>query len=237
MRIFLAAVVFLGLQACGGTLGGTKPFTLEIDQPAGSPKYLVEVATVAVGSDANEVDSVGTLHLGRMDSGEVDDLRESLESTFAGITWPSADSAVDTLAVHVLVSHYYVAHSNNDGAILTCIDWALATRTNVVLFSEQFFASNQAADVEGLNTLGKLKNLLNAQVVRRVAEKSVRLAIDIETLPELDVPHTYATVAEAAAPLPTRLTSFLGLPSISTKGVGWTTNAPTEPVDWSQQLN
>jgi hypothetical protein len=105
------------------------------------------------------------------------------------------------------------------------------------LFSEQFFASNQAADVEGLNTLGKLKNLLNAQVVRRVAEKSVRLAIDIETLPELDVPHTYATVEEAAAPLPTRLTSFLGLPSFSTKGVDWTTNAPTEPVDWSQQLN
>jgi hypothetical protein len=62
------------------------------------------------------------------------------------------------------------------------------------------------------------------------------LTADGERAPEVAVPNTYETVAEAAAPMPARLTSLFGLPSFSTKSVDWTTGAPETPVDWAAIL-
>ncbi len=237
MRLLVISILALGLQACGGTFGGTKSFTLDVDQPAGSElHHVVQVASVDIASDANEVDSVGTYHIGKMDKGEIADLRKSLVSTLGQVKWPAPSAAVSTLGVHLLITNYYVAHSNNDGAVLAVVDWALASPASEVVFSEQFFASMQASDIKGLNTLGKLKNQLNEQIVRRVADSSTALAADTNAKPAVAVEHTYVTIEDAAAPLPKRLTSLFGLPTLSTKGIDWTKGAPKEPVDWSQRL-
>lgn len=236
MRILAFLAVTCALQGCAGAMGGTKPFVLEIEPVADAElRRVVLVASVGIADGANEVDSVGTYHVGKIGEGELADLRRSMTDTLSGIDWPSAP-ADSPLAVHLLVSHYYVAHSNNDGGVLAGIDWALVSDPTDIVFSERFFASIQASDLEGINTLGKAKNTLNAQIVRRVVETSLEFAADSGRVPHADVAHTYDTAAEAAAPMPGRLTSFMGLPSFSTKQVDWAAGAPAEPVDWESIL-
>ncbi|MEZ5499090.1 MAG: hypothetical protein R3E77_06640 [Steroidobacteraceae bacterium] len=235
MRTLTVVLALACLQACGGTLGGTKSFTLDVAMPEqGQLRHRVELKTIEAMKGGSEVDSVGTFHLGRLDDGEIADVRKSLASTLQRVNWPSADTG--TLDLHVLYTSYYVAHSNNDGAIVATIDWALARNSNEVTFSERFFTSVQADDVPGLNTLGKIKDLLNQHVVQRIADTSVLIAMDPGAKPRVAVPHTYGTIAEAVAPLPKRLTSLMGLPQFSTKTMDWEKGSRNEPVDWSKRL-
>jgi hypothetical protein len=233
MRSLLLLSVLICLQACSGTFGGTKTFVLDVDPPPGTVlQHDIYVSSVAVAPGANELDSVGTFHIGKMDASELSNLRQSLEDTIERISWPSTNP----LAVHLLMSRYYVAHSNNDGAVLACVDWALVSDQNDVAFAERFFVSVQASDVEGLNTLGKVKNILNAQIVQRIAEYSLEFSAQPDASPGADIPHTYATAETAAAPLPDRLTSLMGLTAFSTKGVDWAGIVVAEEVDWSSYL-
>lgn len=230
-------LIFPLLQGCAGALGGTKPFVLDLDPPPGLElRHPVAVESIAVAEYVQEVDSVGTYHVGKFGSSELADLRQSLVDTLDRIAWPTATRGARPLGIHLLVSHYYVAHSNNDGGVVAGIDWALVSSPDEMIFSERFFASIQASDVEGLNTLGNAKNTLNAQVVRRVVEMSLQLSADRTRTPDARTAHTYDTIEEAAAGLPERLTSLFGLPSFSTKKVDWTTGAPAEPIDWAEIL-
>lgn len=235
MRTLAVVFALACLQACGGTFGGTKSFTLDVAEPAqGQPRHRVELATVEAKKGGSEVDSVGTFHLGKLDDGEIADVRKSLVLTLAQVSWPAASAG--TLDLHVLYTSYYVAHSNNDGAVVATIDWALARNERDVAFAERFHASVQADDIKGLNTLGKVKNLLNQQVVQRVVDSSLLVAANPDTRPRVSVPHTYDSIEDAVAPLPKRLTSMMGLPQFSTKGVDWQKGSPNAPVDWAERL-
>jgi hypothetical protein len=235
MRLFAFLAVMFTVSGCAGALGGTKSFVLEIEPRAGlALRHAVAVSSVSYLEEANEVDSVGTYHVGKIGDSEIADLGKSLTDTLEQIAWPVGGSAA--LGVHLLVTHYYVAHSNNDGGVLASIDWALVSPPNEIVFSEQFFASIQASGLEGINTLGNAKNTPNVQVVRRVVEKSLQLAVDTDRTPVAAVAHTYETAEEAAGPMPQRLTPVLGMPSFSTKGVDWATGAPTKPADWHARL-
>jgi hypothetical protein len=237
MRAIIAMLTLACLQACGGAFGGTKSFTLDVAEPAEAPpRYVVRLATLEVPKGANELDSIGTYHVGKLDAGELADIRKSLESTLQRVEWPAAGAAAGEFGLHILFTRYYVAHSNNDGAIIATVDWALASEAREIAFSERFFASAQASDVKGVNTLGKLKDLLNQQIVRRVVDSSVQVATRPEAKPDVSVGHTYATAQAAAEPLPKRLTSLFGLPEFSTKGVDWAEGASTPAIDWSRRL-
>lgn len=230
-------LIFPLLHGCAGALGGTKPFVLDLDPPPGVElRHPVAVGSIAVAEHDQEVDSVGTYHVGKFSSSELADLRQSLVDTLDRIAWPAATHGVRPLGIHLLVSHYYVAHSNNDGGVVAGIDWALVSSPDEIILSERFFASIQASDLEGLNTLGKVKNALNAQVIRRVVEKSLQLSADRTRTPDARTAHTYDTIEEAVVGMPERLTSVFGLPSLSTKKVDWTTGAPAEPIDWAEIL-
>lgn len=230
-------LLFLGFQGCAGALGGTDSFVLDVEPAqAENLKYVIEAGTVDVAENANELDSVGTYHVGKLDQGEIDDIRESLARTLANVSWEDAAAGRPALDVHVVFTRYHVAHSNNDGAVIACVDWALADGRSDIAYSERFFTSIQADDVKGINTLGAVKNMLNAAVVRRVTDRSLAYSAGGPDPATIAVPHTYSTMQEAAAPLPERLTSLLGLPSFSTKSMHWEEDAPAAPFDWSRYL-
>ena len=133
---------------------------------------------------------------------------------------------------YVVFTRYHVAHSNNDGAVIACVDWAPACGRSDIAYSERFLTSIQADDVKGINTLGAVKNMLNAAVVRRVTDRSLAYSAGGPDPATIAVPHTYSTMQEAAAPLPERLTSLLGLPSFSTKSMHREEDAPaTSGID------
>jgi hypothetical protein len=227
----------LGLQGCAGALGGTNSFVLDVEPTqAENLQYVIDVGTIDVADDANELDSVGTYHVGKLDQDEIADIRKSLTRTLGNVSWQDAAAGKPALDVHIMFTRYYVAHSNNDGAILACVDWALANGRNDVAYAERFFTSIQADDVKGLNTLGAVKNMLNAAVVRRVADRSLAYSAGTPDPATIAVPHTYSTIEEAATPLPERLTSLLGLPAFSTKSMHWTEKAASAPFDWNKYL-
>jgi hypothetical protein len=67
-------------------------------------------------------------------------------------------------------------------------------------------------------------------------ESSVLVAADPPARTHVTVPHTYDSIEDAAAPLPERLTSVMGLPQFSTKGVDWQKGSPNAPIDWPERL-
>jgi hypothetical protein len=89
MRSLLLLSVLICLQACSGTFGGTKTFVLDVDPPPGTVlQHDIYVSSVAVAPGANELDSVGTYNIGKMDASEISNLRQSLEYTIKRISWP-----------------------------------------------------------------------------------------------------------------------------------------------------
>ena len=231
-----AAAVFLGsTTAHAGVLGGTKSFVLDLAAPSSPQHHRINVESVRIANRANQLDSVGSYHVGDLDAKEVGKIESSLAETLAQVAWPSVDSNADAWALHVVVRHYHMAHSNNDGGVLATVSWA-AVAGDAIVFTDDFYVSMQKSD--GGKTLGRLKELLNRAIVQRIAETSVRLAgaQAAEGVSPAGVAHTYSTVAEAAAPLPKRLVSFLGLPPVAKKGMDWTDGAPTAPFDWPEEL-
>ncbi len=219
-----------------GLFGGTKGFVLTLSAPAAPLRHSVGVGSVRMIDHANELDSVGTYHVGKLDDGELGLIEQSLADTLAGVDWPSSADTAGDWKVRLVVRHYYTAHSNNDGGILASVAWALIDSAGALAFNDEFFVSIQKSD--GGKTLGKVKELLNRAIVQRVAETSVALAASDEPslMAPVAVEHTYATAEEAAAPMPTRLASFLGFGGASKKGMDWTEGAPTEPFDWQAEL-
>lgn len=234
--VVAAAAALLGSTvADAGVLGGTKSFVLELEAPSSPMRHHVNVESVRIANRANQLDSVGSYHVGDLDAKEVGKIESSLGETLAHVAWPGVDSNADTWTLHAVVRHYHMAHSNNDGGVLATVSWAVVDDGNIV-FTDDFYVSMQKSD--GGKTLGKLKELLNRAIVRRIAETTVRLAgaQAPDGVTAADVAHTFSTVEEAAAPLPKRLVSFLGLPPVAKKSMDWTDGAPTTPFDWPEEL-
>lgn len=234
----------LGLAGCGGAFGGTKPVVAPIAQAERwQPQRRVQLGTIVVAEDANDVRATGTFHVGKFSRGDREVLERSFWDTLETVSWP-ADGARSDWRVHLLVRRYLVAHSNNAGGVLACVSWALATADGKVVHSEQFYASNRGgatgrkSDIEGMDTLGKVKDSVNQAIVERVVNASVRLSSTdggSRGLP-VDVEHTYASIADAAAPLPKRLTSLMGFPTVAHRKVDWAEVDPPGRVDWAQRL-
>lgn len=219
-----------------GFLGGTKDVTVEIDATEmASLLRTLRVGSVTIAGE-NEIDSVGTFHVGDFDDNEREIIDEALTETFASIAWPSGSEQWD---VHVVVRHYYVAHSNSDGGIVAGVAWAMVAPDDRVVFSEEFYAAAQKSDMERRRTLGHLKELINTAVVQRVAETGVRLAGAEEpgAVSPIVTHLTHPTLQEAAVGMPEDLKSAGGFGLFARKGnVDWTQGAPSEPHDWEAWL-
>jgi hypothetical protein len=232
----LLLCVSLGAHAQGGAFGKTKGFVVTLDgTSAGQLRHSVGVGSIDVDSNANELDSVGTYHIGDFDDNERRIIEQSLADSLATIAWPSSG---EPLEIHAVVRHYYVAHSNNDGGIVAGVAWALVAPGGRLVFSDEFYAAAQKSDMEKKKTLGHLKELINTAIVTRIAETS--LAVAAAENPAAVTPvvaHlTHATVDEAAVGMPEKLRSFGGLPTFSRKTMDWTEGAPAEPFDWQAWL-
>jgi hypothetical protein len=235
MRAILVFLLAAAASGCAGALGGTKPFVLESTPPAGIDHvHEIRLAEVAVGRNANEIDSVGTYHVGTFDEGERKIVEKSLRDSLAAVVWNDTGPAAGPLDLHVVIRHYYTAHSNNDGGIIAAVSWCATDEQGKVTFKDDFFVSGQKSDLEHGVYLGDLKRLLNERTVRRIVDTSTLLAASAEGegVQPVAVPNIYATVSEAAAPLPQNLVSFFGLPTVSAKQVDWTTGAPDAAFDW-----
>jgi hypothetical protein len=239
VALALAAAVATLLSGCGGAMGGTKPFVVAIgpDAVAGA-KHRVELGTVTVAADANDLRATGTYHVGKFDEEDREILRRSFADTLSKSSWPSGSG--DAWQLHVHLRRYLVAHSNNDGGVLACVAWALTTADGRPIHTDQFYASVAADDAaSGERTLGGIKNQLNRSVVERIVRSAAAVAAapdPAHSHPRIAVAQTYDTIQEAAAGLPKRLVSLMGLPAIATRKVDWAEVDPPGEVDWKALL-
>lgn len=238
MRRFLtlSALGIVGtlVVGCSGTFGGTNRFVLDI--VTSTPHAPLAFGSLRIAEGANKLDSTGTYHIGAF--GEDD--RKTLEASFRDTLTRLNDSGFRTderpLTVHVLLRRYFVAHSNNDGAILAVVAFAVSDATGALVHADQFYASAQADDVAGLATVGKVSDMINEAITERIVKQSLGLAErpTRQAVPAVD--HTYDSIDAAAQPLPRTLISLFGLPTLSANRVDWTSVDPKDEVDWSAHL-
>jgi hypothetical protein len=231
------------LTGCGGLLGGTRPFVLPLDGTAGSvPRAAVSLASFEVAPGANEVKATGTFPLGAFGEDDRRVVERSFRDTLAEVSWPEAPQPARDWKLHVLLRRHLVAHSSSSGGVLACVGWALVSGDGRVVFSEQFYASVAGAGSGRRNgekvpdNLGRVKDALHRAIVERIVETALRLATAPgERTGSVAVAHTYETIQEAAQPLPTRLTSIMGIPPIAHRRVDWTLIDPQPPIDWARR--
>ncbi len=239
-----ALLVAALLTGCAGVLGGTRPFVLPLEAPAGSvPRAAVSLAGFEVAPGANEVKATGTFPLGAFGEDDRRVVERSFRDTLARASWPEAPPPVRDWKLHVLLRRHLVAHSTSSGGVLACVGWALVSGDGRVVFSEQFYASVAGAGSGRRNgekvpdNLGRVKDALHRAIVERIVATSVRLASEPDGAPRPPaVAHTYETIQEAAQPLPTRLTTIMGIPPIAHRRVDWTLIDPQPPIDWARRL-
>jgi hypothetical protein len=234
--IALAMLVSFAAQAQSGLFGGTREVSVEVDSTAtASLLRSVRLGSVVIAG-ANEIDSVGTFHVGDFDDKEREIIEQALTAAFASVPWPGGSEQWD---VHVVIRHYYVAHSNNDGGIVAGVAWAMIESDDRIVFSDEFYAAAQKSDMERRRTLGHLKELINTAIVDRVAQTSLRLAgaEDPTAVSPVATHLTHASVQEAAVGMPENLKSAGGFGLFARKGnVDWAEGAPVEPHDWERWL-
>jgi hypothetical protein len=217
------------LAGCSGLFGGTTPFVLEVDAPSSDQlQYRVEVGAVRLGPRLNHVYAVDVDDFGGFKPKDRHVLKQSLQNTFAGISWPGHRP---TWHVHVMVRRYVAAYNNKGGALLASVSWCLMNKDDQIVYEEQFYTSDSAG---GLVTYGQAKDRLNKLIVRRVVETALVVASTgpPTKLVLIDSDNIYSSIDEAANYLPQSFPSMMA-PNGRVE-IDWTSVDPREPIEWGR---
>lgn len=247
----LALLACVALSGCG-TTGRTSTFTLALDLPKPAKATSeIHVASAAMDVDAAHLNAVNVQPWGKFDVEDLRNIERSLQRTISHQvkgTLPPAGPRVD---IHVVIRRYVVSTSNTAGAVLACVAWAATTPKGVVLYDEQFYASDT---VYLIGTIGRLKDAVHKAIVRRIATTALLYGSDSAGMGKMPMffDKTSSLLEVAAAPLPREMVS-LGNPSmmafpnpiVSTVGVtttsakstiAWTVAKPSKKFDWGGYL-
>lgn len=228
-RLLVRTIAATLATACSGTTGGTQRFSLDLGPAGNNPVRRVEVATLGVEPDANLVQATGTHAWGAFDANDELVLRDSLSASLDRATERLATDPSTPLYLHTRVRRYVVAHSNNAGGVLACVSWCLADGQGTPMFEETFYASSSGRLV---TTLGQIKDAVNRAIVERIGRSALSLSSTSPAtpLPGRSTPHTFATIEEAADPLPEALFSAFGPIPYAAGRPDWTSVDPQGPA-------
>lgn len=234
LSAFVMAVAF-GLAALASC--AARPTRVTLDVPASHP---VEIALVEMEPGAAKVVSVGTYKVGKYRTRDLRVLEKMLARTV-----PIHAAREESFRVHLVVRSFLVVHSNNKGAGITCIAWALTNPEGELAYEEQFYASRSSPPL----SIGGIKNRIHQAIVKRVHDRTQDLAAGRPiSLPPED---TYDDFARAASRVPTRFRSEgptifggydqwgypVGLHR-SVEGSSQKQSADrSNPIDWYQRLH
>jgi hypothetical protein len=248
------------LSACG-TTGDTSRFVLPLDLPQ-SLKVAseVRVASAAMDADAARLNAVNVRPWGKFGPDDLKNIEQSLRDTISPHLPAAPLSHASRLDIHLVIRRYVVSVSNTGGAVLVCVAWAATSSKGILIYDEQFYASEA---VYLVGTIGLLKDSVHKAIVRRIATTSLVLASDpaaasprpaafANTSTSLDdavsrLPRTMVSLGvpalaalptpPAGSPLPTRVVNVVGLltpTGVST--VQWEAAKPSEGFDWQGYL-
>lgn len=187
----VATAVTVALAALSGC--AARPTRVTLDVPASHP---VEIALVEMEPGAAKVVNVGTYKVGKYKSRDLGVLERMLEHTV-----PIRGAPEDSFRVHLIVRSFLVAHSNNKGAGIACVAWALTNPEGELVYDEQFYASRSSPPP----SISGIKNRIHQAIVKRVHHRTQDVAADRAiSLPPED---TYDDFSRAASRVPDRFRS------------------------------
>ena len=232
------------LSACG-IMGNTTRSVVQIEnQPATGQFRPISVGTVAREDEGNRLLNVRVFAWGKFSDDDQSNIEASLADTLHAATHRIGQPSGDPIKVHVLIRKYFVASSNNGGAIFAGVDWALTATNNQLMFQDAFYATRECHFPQ-LCTLGGLKDAVNSAIIRRIAQKAITFATGGHPESVSNV-GTYSTFESAAATMPTTIKSsgavylsgsvpvFVPDSAPAKVEVDWAEMKP--PVDWNRRL-
>jgi len=151
-----------GFSSCG-MFGGTTAFTLKNGIPSVTGVRL-SFEELAREPESAKTVAVMVYPFSGYDASTEKNLASSLGNTIAAMN-PSAAEPERKIAVHVIMRRYMIAASNEAGAVLACVSWALVEQRRVI-FSEQFYAAAQGRLTK---TVGAVKDDAARAIVQRIA--------------------------------------------------------------------
>lgn len=177
-------------------------YRLGIDRPVeevalhADATHSLKIASVEMEPGAAKVTHVGTYKVGKYDSKDLRVLENMLKNTN-----PIPGSVEESFRAHVLVRSFSVMHSNEKGAGLACVAWALTNPAGELVFDEQFYASRDSPPL----SVGGIKNRMHEGITKRVLLRAQDIASERPLGPSPE--DTYDDFERAASRVPDRLRS------------------------------
>lgn len=225
IKLLLISSIIL-INSCG-TLGGTKVFTVRQDIPQ-KVDISFKLKEIELEDDGSKTVSVGAYKFSGYDNSTATNLKKSIENSIKKIKAPRNNANID---LYITIRKYYIVASNNAGAGLICVSWALANNDNLI-FNDQFYVSNKAVLTK---TVGRIKNEMHESIIRRILTYSV-LAINSPINSMIKRPvinNTYDNFNDAIKVLPETFESM----GIFNRDENWQWAAITDELDWKRKIN
>jgi hypothetical protein len=158
----------------------------------------VSVAPIEMEPGATKLVAVGTYKVGKYKSKDLRVLQKMLDRTI-----PMRGAPEQSFRVHLVVRSFLIVHSNEKGAGLACVAWALTNPQQELVFDEQFYA---ARDSPPLSVSG-IKTRIHEGITKRVHQRAQDVASErpLGSPPE----DTYDDFERAASRVPNRFKSEL----------------------------
>lgn len=193
----------------------------------------LKLGSIHAPPNAGQNITISTYNWGRFGEADIAVLRESLATALREVS----GSGRDEYSVHVIVTRYAQAFSNESGATGCVIDFAVR-RDSVLVFTERFFAGRDFG--RGFKTLGGWKDVINGMILNRIVRDSALVA---DGKPPLRIYEaTFNSLDELVAILPARVTSAgagglisINIGSPPSREVPWRELLKSDAVDWNTQ--
>lgn len=181
------------LLTVAGCAARSKTVTLDVHAT-----HPVSVAPVAMEPGATKLVAVGTYKVGEYKAEDLRVLENMLNETT-----PIRGTPQDSFRVHLVVRSFLIVHSNQKGAGLACIAWALTDPRGELVFDEQFYAARSSPPL----SVSGIKNRIHEGITKRVHHR----VQDVASGRPLSLPpeDTYNDFERAASRVPNQFKSEL----------------------------
>ncbi|MBW2223310.1 MAG: hypothetical protein JRF54_03665 [Deltaproteobacteria bacterium] len=156
----------------------------------------VSVAPIELERGGSKLTAVGSYKVGKYKDRDLRVLQKMLEKTI-----PVRGSPEDTFQIHLVMRRILIAHSNNDGAAIACVAWALTSPGGELIFDEQFYAARVAPPL----SVNGIKNRIHEAITKRVHDRAQEVASGLPFSPPPE--DTYDEYERAASRVPNRFKS------------------------------
>ena len=221
LRASLSALLVFTALGCSARV---KTVTLNV-----RATHPVSVAPLEMDPGAAKLVAVGSYKVGKYKSKDLRVLQKMLQRTI-----PMRGSPEESFRIHLVVRSFLIVHSNEKGAGLACIAWALSNPQRELVFDEQFYAARASPPL----SVSGVKNRMHQGITKRVHQRAQDVLSDrpLGSPPE----DTYDDFERAASRVPDRFKSELptifGGSKIVAGQSGEESARRCDRIDWHRRL-